>query len=404
MTRPPFEVADVVRVQGHRFLQKYGSGMDYEQKKAFRAIKACRTAALGGHIDYCPGCGSCERNSFNSCRNRNCPKCQAGLRQRWIAEREREVLGVPYFHVVFSVPHELNVLALENHRLFYSLLFSASSKTALEVAADPKWLGAQIGILSTLHTWGQNLLTHPHIHCVIPQGGLGPDHKNWVHPRYRFFVPVKVLSKVFRGKFLNGLVRLYRKKKLRLVGPAACLQDEKCFAALIRRLYKKPWVVYAKPAFGGPAQVIRYLGRYTHRVAISNHRIVNFDGEKVTFLWKDYAHESRQGPMTLEAIEFLRRFFLHILPKGFVRIRQFGFLANCFRAKRLSLCRELLGSHVEPSQSPERSKLPDPELPEPTEWRCPRCGTRMIRVRMFTAGDWSSRGDFTDAPICSAVS
>ena len=403
MTKPPFEVADIVRVQGRRFLEKYGSGMDFEQEKAFRAIEACRTAALGGHIDYCPGCGSYEKNSFNSCRNRNCPKCQAGLRQRWIAEREREVLGVPYFHVVFSVPHELNVLVRDNHRLFYSLLFSASSKAAVELAADPKWLGAQIGILSTLHTWGQNLLTHPHIHCVIPQGGLAPDHKSWIHPRYRFFLPVKALSKVFRGKFLHGLKRLYRKKKLRLVGPAAFLEDPKCFAGLIRRLYKKRWVVYAKPAFGGPVQVIRYLGRYTHRVAISNHRIVNFDGEKVTFLWKDYAHESRQGAMTLEATEFLRRFFSHVLPKGFVRIRQFGFLANRFRAKRIKLCRELIGGHVEPSQTPEPEPAPDPELPEPTAWMCPLCHTRMIRVRIFTAADWSSRGDFTDDPISSAA-
>lgn len=199
------------------------------------------------------------------------------------------------------------------------------------------------------------------------------------------------------------MIKLYRKKKLQLVGPAACLQDEKRFATLIRRLYKKPWVVYVKPAFGGPMQVIRNLGRYTHRVAISNHRIVNFDGEKVTFLWKDYAHESKQGLMTLEAPEFLRRFFSHVLPKGFVRIRQFGFLANRFRAKRIELCRELIGGHVEPSQIPEQEPEPDPELPEPTAWNCPLCGTRMVRVRMFKAGDWSSRGDFTDDPICSAA-
>jgi hypothetical protein len=246
-------------------------------------------------------------------------------------------------------------------------------------------------------------MTHPHIHCVIPQGGLAPDHKNWIHPRYRFFVPVKVLSKVFRGKFLDGLMRLHRDKKLRLVGRAASLQDEKCFAALIRRLFKKPWVVFAKPAFGGPMQVIRYLGRYTHRVAISNHRIVKFDGEKVTFLWKDYAHESKQGPMTLEAIEFLRRFFSHVLPKGFVRIRQFGFLANGFRAKRIELCRELIGGHVELSQIQEPNATPDPELPEPTAWTCPLCNTRMIRVRMFKPADWSSRGNFTDNRIFSAA-
>jgi len=403
MARPPIEVADIVRVQGARFLEKYGSSLNFEQKKAFRAIQACRTAALGGHLDYCSGCGQYEKISYNSCRNRNCPKCQAGLRQRWIAQREREVLSVPYFHVVFSVPHELNVLVRDNQRLFYGLLFKASSKTALEVAADPQWLGAQIGILSTLHTWGQNLLAHPHIHCVIPQGGLAPDQKRWVHARYRFFAPVKVLSKVFRGKFLGGLIKLYRKKKLRLAGPAACLQDEKCFAALMRRLYKKAWVVYAKPAFGGPMQVIRYLGRYTHRVAISNHRIQNFDGEKVTFLWKDYAHESRQGPMTLEATEFLRRFFTHVLPKGFVRIRQFGFLVNRFRAKRIELCRRLIGEQLQPGPTSEQQQSPDSELPEPPAWRCPLCGARMITVRIFKPGEWCSRGDFSDEKVCSAA-
>lgn len=403
MTKPAFEVADIIRVQGDRFLEKQGSSLNFQQHKAFRAIKACRTAALGGHLDYCSGCGQYEKHSYNSCRNRNCPKCQAGLRHRWIAKREREVLGVPYFHVVFSVPHELNVLVRDNQRLFYSLLFSATSKTAREVAADPKWLGAEIGILSTLHTWGQNLQTHPHIHCVIPQGGLAPDHKRWIHPRYRFFVPVKVLSKVFRGKFLDGLIQLYRKKKLRLAGPGTCLQDEKCFATLIRQLYKKSWVVYAKPAFGGPTQVIRYLGRYTHRVAISNHRIKNFDGEKVTFLWKDYAHESRQGAMALDATEFLRRFFSHVLPKGFVRIRQFGFLANRFRAKRIELCCELIGENVETSQTSGPEQVPNPELCGPTAWRCPLCGARMITVRIFRPGEWCSRGDFSDEKICSAA-
>jgi hypothetical protein len=402
MTRPAFEVADIVRLQGDRFLETYGSCLNFEQKKAFRAIKNCRTAVLGGHLDYCSGCGKYEKHSYNSCRNRNCPKCQAGLRQRWIAEREREVLGVPYFHVIFSVPHELNVLVRDNQRLFYGLLFSTSSQAALEIAANPKWLGAEIGILSTLHTWGQNLLTHPHIHCVIPQGGLAPDHKSWIRPRYRYFVPVNALSKMFRGKFLHRLKRLYRKKKLQLSGAAACLQDEKCFAALIRRLYKKRWVVYAKPAFGGPMQVIRYLGRYTHRVAISNHRITDFDGEKVTFSWKDYAHDSKQGQMTLEGTEFLRRFFSHVLPKGFVRIRQFGFLANRFRAERIELCRELIGTHVEPSPASEEP-VPDPELPEPTSWRCPLCGAPMIKVRIFRAGDWSSRGDLSDEKLCSAA-
>lgn len=390
MSRPAIEVADIIRAQGSRFLEKYGSGIDFEQLKAFRAIRSCRASALGGHIDVCPSCGY-ETHSFNSCRNRNCPKCQAGLRRRWIAARERELLGTSYFHVVFTVPHELNPLAIENQRLFYGLLFTASAATASEVAADPKRLGAEIGMLSILHTWGQNLLAHPHIHSVIPQGGIAPDHKSWIHPRYRFFLPVKVLAKVFRGKFLAGLRRLYGEKKLRCAGPAAALGHPKYFAKLIRRLYKQRWFVYAKPAFGGPMQVIRYPGRYTHRVAISNHRLVNFDGEKVTFLWKDYVHDSKRGRMTLEATEFLRRFFLHVLPKGFVRIRTFGFLSNRFRAQRLALCRHLLPGET-PAVKPQN---PEP-LPEPSAWLCPHCGTTMVILWRFTAWQWSSRGNFFD--------
>ncbi len=388
MTRPAFEVADILRVQGSRFLERYGSGLDYQQLKALRAIRSCRTSALGGHIDVCPKCGR-KANSFNSCRNRSCPKCQAQSRRRWIAAREREVLNTSYFHVIFTVPHELNQLALENQRVFYSLLFTLSAATMREIAADPRHLGAEIGILSILHTWGQNLLAHPHIHCVIPEGGLAPDHQRWIPSRYRFFLPVKVLSRVFRGKFLAALKRLYEKKQLQCAGPAGALQDPKQFDALLRRLYKQDWFVYAKPAFGGPQQVIRYLGRYTHRVAISNHRLADFDGDKVTFRWRNYAHESRQGKMTLDATEFLRRFFLHVLPKGFVRIRSFGFLANRFRAKRLRLCRELLGHEAPATESQD----PAPS-PEPSAWLCPQCGTPMVIAYRYTAAEWSSRGNF----------
>jgi hypothetical protein len=245
---------------------------------------------------------------------------------------------------VFTVPHELNVLALENPRVFYDLLFTASAQTLLDIASDPKHLGAEIGVVAILHTWGQNLLLHPHIHCVIPAGGLSLDHHRWVRPRYPFFLPVKVLSRVFRGKFLAGLKRLHRRHRLCCVGPAAALADRQQFSKLLRRLHRHDWVVYAKPAFGGPMQVLRYLGRYTHRVAISNHRLSAFDQERVTFRWKDYAHGGKQGKMTLGATEFLRRFFLHVLPKGFVRIRHFGFLANRFRASHLALGRQLLAS------------------------------------------------------------
>ena len=303
MNRPTVEVADILRAQGQRFLDRYRASFDFQQLKAFRALQNCRTAVLGGHLDACPQCGF-QAISYNSCRNRHCPKCQAQARERWLATREQELLPTSYFHVVFTVPHELNLLALDNPRQFYDLLFTATAATLLEIAADPKHLGAEIGILSILHTWGQNLLAHPHIHCVIPAGGISPDHSRWVHPRYPgFFLPVKVLSRVFRGKIIAGLKRLYRRKQLRCAGPSAALADDKQFRELLRRLHLQDWVVYAKPALGGPRQVLRYLGRYTHRVAISNHRLLSFDGERVTFRWKDYAHGSKTRQMTLAARE-----------------------------------------------------------------------------------------------------
>jgi len=390
MKQPTVEVADVLRVQGQRFLDRYRASFDFQQLKAFRALLNCRTAALGGHLDACPQCGF-QAISYNSCRNRHCPKCQTQARERWLAAREQELLPTSYFHVVFTVPHELNLLALDNPRLFYHLLFTATAATLLEIAADPKHLGAEIGILSILHTWGQNLLAHPHIHCVIPAGGISRDHTRWVHPRYPgFFLPVKVLSRVFRGKFLAGLKRLYRRKQLHCAGPSAALADEKQFRQFLRRLHRQDWVVYAKPAFGGPRQVLRYLGRYTHRVAISNHRLASFDGQRVTFLWKDYAHGSKKRQMTLNATEFLRRFFLHVLPKGFVRIRHFGFLANRFRAARLQLGRQLLANA--PSQTPT-TQAPHTDA---ALWHCPRCGAAMIILERFASQEscsWSSYFD-----------
>src|ERR1700758_5125905 len=385
MNRPTLEVADILRTHGDRFLDRYRSSFDFQQLKAFRAIQRCRTAALGGHRDACQSCGY-QVISYNSCRNRHCPKCQAQARERWLTARERELLDTSYFHVVFTVPHELNVLALENPRLFYDLLFAASAQTLLEIASDPKLLGAEIGVVAILHTGGQTLLLHPHIHCVIPAGGLSLDHRRWVRPRYPFFLPVKVLSRVFRGKFLAGLKRLHRHKKLQCAGPAAALADSWQFTQLIRRLHRHDWVVYAKPAFGGPMQVLRYLGRYTHRVAISNHRLLALERERVTFRWKDYARGGKQAQMTRVATEFLRRFFLHVLPKGFVRIRHFGFLSNRFRASRLALGRHLLaysGStehEVRAHEVPESSSL----------WHCPRCGASMIVIQRFTAAELSS--------------
>lgn len=383
MSRPTVEVADILRAQGNRFLDRYERSLDFQQLNAFRAIQSCRTAALGGHVDACPRCGYQAAISYNSCRNRHCPKCQAQARERWLAARERELLATSYFHVVFTVPHELNVLALDNQRAFYDLLFTASAQTLLEVAADPKHLGAEIGIISILHSWGQNLLLHPHIHCAIPAGGLSLDHSRWVHPRYPFFLPVKVLGRVFRGKFIAGLKRLYRRKQLRCAGPAAMLAGPQQFAKLLRRLHRQNWVVYAKPAFGGAMQVLRYLSRYTHRVAISNHRLLTFDGERVTFRYKDYAHGGKQRKMRLSATEFLRRFFLHVLPKGFVRIRHFGFLSNRFRAIQLALCRQLLAT------SPETPSLPQPAGDTISNWQCPYCGASMIVIQRLTAAELS---------------
>jgi hypothetical protein len=382
MSRPVVEVADILRAQGNRFLDRYKKSFSFQQLKAFRAIQNCRTAALGGHLDACLRCGH-QAISYNSCRNRHCPKCQANAREQWLKARERELLATDYFHVVFTVPHELNVLALENPRVFYDLLFTASAQTLREVAADPRHLGAEIGAISILHTWGQNLLLHPHVHCVVPAGGISLDHTRWIRPRYPFFLPVKVLSRVFRGKFCAGLKRLYRRKRLRCAGPASLLAEPKQFYRLLRRLHRQDWVVYAKPAFGGPEKVLRYLGRYTHRIAISNHRLLAFDGQRVTFRWKDYAHGGKQRKMTLDASEFLRRFFLHVLPKGFVRIRHFGFLANRFRSNRLVLCRQLLPF------SPLVAAAPQNQSEVPPNWQCPRCRGPMIVLLRLTPADLS---------------
>ena len=377
MSRPTLEVADLIRAQGNRFLDRYRSSFSFQQLKVLRAIQNCRTAALGGHLDLCSRCGH-QAISYNSCRNRHCPKCQTQARQRWLAARQQEVLPTAYFHVVFSVPHELNVLALENPRCFYDLLFTTASATLLEVAANPKRLGAEIGVVAILHTWGQNLLLHPHIHCVVPAGGLAPDHSRWISAKRHFFLPIPVLRKVFRGKFVAGLKRLRQGGKLCRSGPAALFADPKQFAKLLRRLRLRRWVVYAKAPFGGPLQVLRYLGRYTHRVAISNHRLIAFDGERVSFQWKDYAHGSAQKVMTLAATEFLRRFFLHVLPKGFVRIRHFGFLANRFRTRALAECRTLLAVSL-PIAAADRK--------ETATWHCPRCGALMELRQSFTAAE-----------------
>jgi hypothetical protein len=377
MSQPTLEVADIFRAKGDSFIDRNETTISYQQLKVMRAITRCRTAALGGHVDRCTRCGH-QAISFNSCRNRHCSKCQAQARQRWLADRERELLATSYFHVVFTLPHELNTLVLRNQRVLYDLLFRTVAATLLEVAADPKHLGAEIGFFAILHTWGQNLLHHPHVHCAIPAGGLAPDRSHWIRPRYPFFLPVKVLSRVFRGKFVAGLRRAFRRRQLDLGGTLRYLAEPKQFAAFLRTLFRKDWVVYAKPAFGGPAHVLRYLGRYTHRVAISNHRLVAFDGKQVTFRWRDYARGNKQREMNVSAEEFIRRFLLHVLPRGFVRIRNFGFLANAHRAELLPLCRQLLGM-----APPKDSDAARPC--EPATWCCPVCQGTMVIVEKLSA-------------------
>ena len=379
MKPPPFEVADIIRAHGNSFVDRNRSRLTWQHLRVLFAIEHCRTAALGGHRDRCQQCGH-EAISFNSCRSRHCPKCQTNAREKWLTARGQELLPVKYVHVVFTIPHELSWLALRNKKIVYDLLFHASAATLLEIAADPKHLGAEIGFLSVLHTWGQNLQIHPHIHCVIPAGGLSLDHQHWVHPRYAFFLPVKVLSRVFRGKFTAGLKQAFQEGKLLLPGKMKHLAEQKAFHAFLRSLFRHDWVVYAKRPFGGPEHVLQYLARYTHRVAISNHRIANFADGKVTFRWKDYAHQSKQKLMTVTAEEFLRRFLLHTLPRGFVRIRFCGFLANRRRGECLPLSKRLLQA-----ASPQDSTTPKASALKPAgAWLCPHCGGAMTVIEKLT--------------------
>lgn len=380
MNRPPLEVADIVRAQGRRFIENNRRWIHWIHLKVLLALVRCRTAALGGHRDQCPGCGY-QAISYNSCRNRHCPKCQTAARQRWLAARQQELLTVGYFHLVFTLPHQLSPLALQNKKVLYDLLFRASAEALMQVAADPDHLGAEVGFLSVLHTWGQNLLHHPHIHCVIPAGGLSPDHTRWIHPRYPFLLPVRVLSRVFRGKFVAGLKSRFRQGQLVFAGSLQPLSEPKAFASFLRTLFRQDWVVYAKAPFGGPERVLRYLARYTHRVAISNHRLLAFENDQVTFLWKDYSHGNKTRKMTLSSQEFLRRFLLHVLPRGFVRIRFFGFLAPRRRTKLLPLCRRLLADHPRPDASESSASTTE----EPACFRCPYCATPMVKMERFSS-------------------
>jgi len=379
MQRPPLEVADIIRAAGDSFL-KGSQWLTWQHRKVLNAILACRTAALGGHVDECSRCGH-RVISFNSCRNRHCPKCQANARDHWLAARSRDLLPTPHVHVVFTLPSQLVSLALQNKREIYGLLFRASSETLLTVAADPRHLGAQIGFFSVLHTWNQQLLHHPHVHCVVPAGGLAPDHSRWIAASPHFFLPVKVLSRVFRGKFVAGLRQLYKHGKLRLSGKLAYLRGAQAFAAWLRPLFRCDWVVYSKPPFGGAEHVLHYLGAYTHRIAISNHRLVALHDGKVTFRWRDSKHKNKKRLAQLQVGEFLRRFLLHILPRGFVRIRYFGFFAHRRRATLLPRCLELLN----------RSTTVAPEVPQSgsphTLFRCPLCQGPMVIVERLSPAE-----------------
>lgn len=364
--------------------------MSPNQWRVMRAIENCRTAALGGHVDRCDECGH-QVISYNSCRNRHCPKCQSLAKAQWLHARQQEVLPVEYYHVVFTLPNLLAPLALQNKQIVYDILFRATSQTLLKIAADPKHLGAKIGFLAILHTWGQNLLHHPHLHCVVSGGGMSLDGQQWVSCRKGFFLPVRVLSRLYRRLFLTELSIAYQKRELEFYGNLSHLSEPEHFDQLLQSARSADWVVYAKPPFAGPEKVLDYLSRYTHRIAISNHRILSLKDGKVSFRWRDYRHGDKQRVMTLKADEFIRRFLLHVLPAAYVRIRYYGFLANCHRSRLLKLCRKFL----EVTRAPETQSSESPDWAELLEsltgidpFLCPKCRKgHLIRFDVFTPSD-----------------
>lgn len=387
MSRPALELADIFRQYGETYRAQHA--LPLEALRVMRAVEICRTAALGGHVDECNQCGF-TRNSYNSCRNRHCPKCQNAERRDWLQQRQAELLPVEYFHVVFTVPEQIAALALQNKKVIYGILFRTVAATLTTIARDPKHLGAELGFFAVLHTRGQNLLHHPHLHCVVPGGGLSPDGQRWVPCRPGFFLPVRVLSRLFRRLFLEALRQVFAQHQLQFHGTLQHLQDPAAFTAYLKPLHDAEWVVYAKPPFGGPQQALEYLGRYTHRVAISNQRLLSLDHDQVTFQWKDYRQPEQPKVMRLAADEFIRRFLMHVLPPGFQRIRHFGYLANRNRKAKLQLCRQLLRTPVtELLPSPEACRELLETLDSPPPSRCPQCGRgQMIRVQTLPAYRW----------------
>ena len=371
------EVADIFRSAGPAYRSTHAGHLSLHQLKVMSAIENCRTAALGGHVEACEDCGH-WRIAYNSCRNRHCPKCQGAAARTWLAEREADLLPVGYFHVVFTVPAEVADIAFYNKALLYDLLFKAAAETMLNIAADPRHLGARIGITAVLHSWGSAMTHHPHVHMIVPGGGLAMNRKQWISSRPAFLLPVRVLGKLFRRLFLSRLTALHDAGRLNFFGAVVGLTERAAFLRHLAPVRKKPWVVYAKPPFAGPGAVLAYLSRYTHRVAISNRRLIRFDDANVTFRYKDYrrGRAERQQVMTLAADEFIRRFLLHVLPRGFHRIRHYGFLASSSRKNSLALARKLL--NVPPLLPPESTE--DPAVPLPP---CPCCGGRMIIIETF---------------------
>ena len=389
MPRPLLEVADIFRDHGPAWRDANRGHVSLDQMKVMSAIERCRTAALGGHVEQCDACGH-QRIAFNSCRDRHCPKCQSLTRAQWLEDRRAELLPVEYFHVVFTLPQEIAAIAYQNKAMVYDLLFRATAETLRAIAADPKHLGAEIGFIAILHTWGQNLLHHPHLHCVVPGGGLSPDGQHWIACRPGFFLPVRVLSRLYRRRFLAMLQQAFAAGSLTFHNALAELTDPRAFARYLAPTAQAEWVVYAKPPFGGPQRVLEYLGRYTHRVAIANSRLVAFADGQVAFRWKDYRHASRQKVMRIEAGEFVRRFLLHVLPSGFQRIRHYGWLANRSRALKLERCRHLLDvpapvpvSADEPADYRDRYQ----RLTGVSLWECPHCHSgRMVCVETLQPG------------------
>jgi predicted Zn-ribbon and HTH transcriptional regulator len=383
--RPALEVADIVRAHGAEFRQAHAGSLSARQKRVLRSIELCRTAALGGHMERCDQCGH-ERNAYNSCADRHCPKCQSLGRAKWLEKRQAELLPCEYFHVVFTLPEPLAKLSLQNKRQMYNLLFRATAETLQTIAADPKHLGAQIGFFCILHTWGQTLTAHPHLHCVVPGGGISLDGRQWIACRPGFFLPVKVLSRRFRTLYLRYLEQAYAAGKLQFHGDLEQLADAQNFARYLAPLAEMEWVVYAKPPFGGPERVLDYLGRYTHRIAISNNRLIELKDGNVTFAYKDYKHEQRQKVMTLSADEFLRRFLMHVLPDGFQRIRHYGLLGNRHRAENLARCRELLGVVAPTTETQRDYRERYRQLTGQDPLRCPQCQVgEMLRIAVLPA-------------------